>query len=111
MIRLEELEQAIAECQAERNPNANTCVKLAAYYALKRELYGGEILDNKGYSYDAPKPEPNSYIDFEGDTDFSRAVYGKNIYNILPIIEDLAETVKVLLPRVYAGFMRDLQKS
>lgn len=107
MIRLEELDEAIAECQGERNPNANTCVKLAAYYALKRELYGNKV-ENTGYSYDAPKSEPNSYIMYEGDTDFARAINGKNIYDILPIIEDLAETVKVLLPKVYAGFMRKL---
>ena len=34
MIREEDLLEAIAECQGERNPNAQTCRNLAAYYTI-----------------------------------------------------------------------------
>ena len=34
MITEQDLLSAIAECQGERNPNANTCIKLAAYYTI-----------------------------------------------------------------------------
>ena len=34
MIKEEDLQEAIAECQGVRNPNANTCLKLASYYTI-----------------------------------------------------------------------------
>ena len=34
MITEQDLLEAIAECQGQRNPNANTCIKLAAYYII-----------------------------------------------------------------------------
>ena len=40
MIREEDLQEAIAECQGQRNPNANTAIKLAAFYTIRRELFG-----------------------------------------------------------------------
>lgn len=107
MIRLDELDEAIAECQGERNPNANTCVKLAAYYALKRELYGNSEIS--GYSYDMAKSEPNNIIDYQGNSEFADTIRGYDYNDILPIIEELVETVSVLLPRVYAGFLRNLK--
>ena len=102
MIRREELDEAIAECQGERNPNANTCMKLAAYYTIKNEMYGQDI----GYSY---ATEPKTTIDYQGETEFAELIKGKNINDIMPVIEDLVETVKILLPRVYAGFIRNLE--
>ena len=102
MITERDLEEAIAECQGERNPNANTCMKLAAFYTIKNEMYG----QDRGYSY---ATEPNTTIEYEGETEFAEIIKGKNINNIMPVLEDLVETVKVLLPRVYAGFLRDLE--
>ena len=40
MITEKDLQEAIAECIGQRNPNANTAIKLAAFYTIKRELYG-----------------------------------------------------------------------
>ena len=102
MIRREELDEAIAECQGERNPNANTCIKLAAYYTIRDVMY-----EKPEYSY---AQEPNTTIDYQGNTEFAEIIYNKDFSYILPVIEDLVETVKVLLPRVYAGFMRELEK-
>ena len=38
MITEKDLMEAIAECQGQRNPNANTCIKLAAYYTILNNL-------------------------------------------------------------------------
>ena len=35
MITEMDLQEAIAECQGKRNPNADTCIKLAAFYIIK----------------------------------------------------------------------------
>ena len=53
MITEKDLQEAIAECQGQRNPNANTCIKLAAFYTIRRELFGEEKDAGMlpGYSY------------------------------------------------------------
>ena len=39
MITENDLQEAIAECEGVRNPTANTCLKLAAFYTIKDKLY------------------------------------------------------------------------
>ena len=40
MITERDLQEAIAECNGERNPNANTCIKLAAFLTIQKEMFG-----------------------------------------------------------------------
>ena len=107
MITEQALEEAIAECKGERNPNANTCVKLAAYLNLKEKLYpSGQETEAKPimneYSYAA---EP----DYRSDTEFSRLIQGKTLEELMPILDELMETIRVLNPRLYNGALRKLQ--
>ena len=43
MITEKDLQEAIAECQGERSPNASTCIKLAAFYTIKEHLYPDQV--------------------------------------------------------------------
>lgn len=104
MITEKDLEQAIAECQGERSPNANTCIKLAAYYTIKNELFG-----MPSYSYAAPVETVENTIEYESDTDFSRAIAGRKAADVWPIMDELMSTVQTLMPRLYDGVMRKLQ--
>ena len=114
MITEQDLEQAIAECQGERNPNANTCIKLAAFLTLKRELFGekdhfagvGKMLP-ANYSYAGPQVE-NTPIDKTSDTEFGQAVEGKNWEDVLPVIDELMSTLKTVHKRLYDAVMRRL---
>lgn len=118
MITEKDLIEAIAECQGERNPNANTCIKLAAFYTIKNELFGKteqlkptEEPSPVGYSYAAPPAEPvETTIDYYSDTDFSRAIDGRPAAEIWPIMDDLMNTLQMLQPRIYDAVMRNLQK-
>lgn len=40
MITDQALQEAIAECNGKKNPDANTCMKLAAYYTIRDHLGG-----------------------------------------------------------------------
>ena len=40
MITLHDLDTAIAHCQGESNPNAETCKQLAAFYTIKQAMFG-----------------------------------------------------------------------
>lgn len=108
MITERDLEQAIAECQGERNPNANTCIKLAAFYTIRNELFGKTELPVPSYSFSPAEPV-DTHIHYTSDTDFSRAIDGRNPDDIWPIMDELMSTVGVLMPRLYDGVMRKLQ--
>lgn len=106
MITERDLIEAIAECQGERNPNANTCIKLAAFYTIRNEMFGNP--EPHGYSY-ASDPEPvDTLIEYISDTEFSRAINGRNPADIWPIMDELISTIEVLMPRLYNGVMRKL---
>lgn len=112
MITEQDLQEAIAECQGERNPTSNTCMKLAAYFTIKDHVYGvqpqkqHDFEDVPRYSYAS---EPTNVIIDDGDTEFAMLVNGKRQEDVMPIINELLETIKVLHPRLYAGVIRKLQ--
>ena len=120
MITEQDLQAAIAECNGKRNPDANTCIKLAAFYAIKDHLYPlAEKPVNTGitedYSYDAP-PIPdhgsrNDAVNYIGDTDFSDLIYGKSVNSVLKIIDDALEALSVLNPSFYDNIMRKLESA
>ena len=110
MITLRDLDEAIMECQGERNPTANTCIKLAAFYTIKQHLFSepgykseGPPQPNEGYSYDnAP------VIVYPGDSDFAQAVNGREQTSVFSVMDELMETLRVINPNLYAGVMRRL---
>lgn len=98
MITEADLRQAIAECQGERNPNANTCVKLAAFLTIYEHLYGSP-------SYSAMPEQPSAVSTLSG-----KYFSGKPIEDVMPVIEELIDAVSVLNPRLYAATMRRLNE-
>lgn len=107
MITKTDLEAAIAECQGKRNPDAKTCIMLAAFYTIRNEMYGdAEKNQHPSYSY-APAPDRNR-IEYSSDSDFSRAIYGKDADEILPVIDELMGTLQILQPRLYSAVINKL---
>lgn len=111
MITENDLQEAIAECQGVRNPNASTCLKLAAFLTIQRELYGKKdevysSIPTRGYSYDAG----NDVIEYESNTEFSKAISGLTQQEVLLVIDELMTTLQVVQPRIYASVLRKLKK-
>ena len=115
MITEKDLQEAIAECQGERNPNANTCIKLAAFYTIRNELFGNSdrlpvVANNAtGYSFAAAPVDTAETIHYDSGTDFSQAIDGRKPEDVWPIMDELMDTLQVLMPRLYNGVMRKLQ--
>ena len=108
MITEQALQEAIAECHGERNPNANTCMKLAAYYTIRDHLEAqgnAPVLPGRSYAPEPPQPET---IQWEGDSEFARTIRGLPVSYIMPIMDELMEAVQVLQPRLYNGVIRKL---
>lgn len=108
MITEHDLQAAIAECKGVKAPNANTCIKLAAFYIIKEHLYPErEIKEtNEQYSYDPP---PDPVIDINSDSEFAQVVNGRLMEEIMPIMDEAMEALKVLNPRFYASVMRKIE--
>ena len=104
MITENDLREAIAACQGERNPTSSTCIKLAAYLTILDSMKPKEE-PKRGYSM-APPPDP--IIQTTGDSEFAKKVNGRKLADILPEVESLIEAVQVVNPRLYNSFIARL---
>lgn len=102
MIAEKDLQSAIAECQGERNPDARTCIKLAAYYTIKREMYPDHLEMMSPQSFDPP-PKLSS------GTEFAELANGRDVSELLQIMDELMQTIHVLHPRLYDSVIRKLE--
>lgn len=106
MIKEQDLLEAIAECQGERNPNANTCIKLAAYYTILENITEQPKADVPQVQYSfASKPNDVGHI---GDSDFLMKIEGQDVEEIMLVMDELMTTLQVINPRLYDGVMRKL---
>lgn len=112
MITEQDLISAIAECQGEREPNANTCIKLAAYYTIYNQLYGKSVSykppEQALYSASA-RPIDQPTIQLNSDTEFAQAVNGMPVNDVISVFDELMEALMALYPRLYRNVMQKLQ--
>ena len=105
MITKYDLEAAIAECQGKRDPDAKTCIMLAAFYTIRREMFGEEP-EHQSYSY-APAPVRNT-IELDSESEFARAIGGKDAETVMPIMDELMSTLAIVQPRLYNAVLMKL---
>ena len=105
MIVKQDVIAAIAECRGERNPDANTCIKLAAYYTILDHL--NEQESGAAFSHDAPKQAET--VTYHGLSEFSALVNGRSASEIMPYIDELVDVIRNINPRLYDGFIRKLK--
>lgn len=105
MIKEADLIEAIAECQGERNPDARTCIKLAAYYTILNNISQKEpTKELTGYS----RKEPPEQVRYNSGSEFSKVIQRMEINDILDIMDELMDTVKVLSPKLYRATISKL---
>lgn len=112
MITEQALAEAIAECQGERNPNRDTCMMLAAFYIIQDRLYpsGDRNEPEAAYSYAPPPEKQVEEVTYESDSEFSQAIRGKSTNEVMAVVDEAMDVMKVMLPRLYAGIIRRLQE-
>lgn len=109
MITEQDLKEAIAECQGVRNPDANTCIKLAAFLTIQKEMFG-DPQEPQRYSFaSAPMEQIETVIEYESDTDFSRAIHGREAWEIWEIVDEAISAIQVLNPQLYKSIMRKIE--
>lgn len=110
MITERDLQEAIAECEGQRNPNANTCIKLAAFYTIKQHLFPEEPLTPQVNYSRATAEEYNltDAVNFDGESEFALAVQGIPQQKAWEVMDELMSTLQVLNPKLYKSIMRKM---
>lgn len=105
MIRNEELLDAIAECQGQRNPNANTCIKLASFYTILDHMNKETVEQDLQPMYSFANETENT-VRYQSGTEFAEAVYGRDVDEIMSIMDELMSTLYVVNQPLYNSVMR-----
>lgn len=106
MIKEDDLREAIAECEGVKNPNANTCLKLASYLTIL-DHQKAEEPRRETYSYAPPQTEELVDMSFS-DSEFAEAVDGRHPEDMWRLMDELMATLQVINPRLYKSVMRKL---
>ena len=116
LITEQDLKEAIAECQGQRNPNANTCIKLAAFLTIQKEMFGeseqGKELKNesiKSYSYQ-PADKTEKIVDYPVDTEFGKLIDGQIAADVWDVMQELMDALKITNPKLYNFALRKLEQ-
>lgn len=113
MITETQLNEAIAEMNGQRHPDANTCLKLASYYTIRNELFPKTeqkpeqktVTEQYYYSGDSE----TGTIDYVSETDFGKVVYGKKTNDVLANLDSIMSALFVIDPPLYKRVLRDLE--
>ena len=110
------MQEAIAECQGQRNPNANTCIKLAAFLTIQKEMFGepeqGKELKNesiKPYSYQSTD-KTEKIVDYPIDTEFGKLIDGQIAADVWDVMQELMDALKITNPKLYNFALRKLEQ-
>lgn len=108
MITERDLDEAIAECVGQRNPNAQTCIKLAAFYTLKEHLYPKK--DDEPFIPSYSTATQGDVVMYEGESEFSQAIQNKDSDQMWAIMDELMTTLAIVNPRLYDSAMRRIME-
>ena len=110
MITEKDLRAAIAECQGARNPNANTCIKLAAFYTILNNLYPEKVEEPVDIGY-STMPSYDEYVpQIRSDSEFVNACSQKDIVAVLEVLDEHMEAIKLLYPKEYDSIIEKIKE-
>ena len=117
MITEKDLQEAIAECQGQRNPTTNTCIKLAAFLTIQKEMFGKseqfETVEKlepiKAYSFQAANSK-EKIVDYPVDTEFGKLIDGQIAADVWDVMQELMDTLQITNPKLYSFAVRKLEQ-
>ena len=104
MITERDLQEAIAECEGQRHPNASTCIKLAAFLIIREHMFG----EPKSYSYASDMPTL-ARVEYQSGTEFSDAIEGKPVDDVLEVMDELMSTLSIINRGLYDSVLRKIK--
>lgn len=113
LITEHDLEEAIAECQGRRDPDAQTCIMLAAFYTIKNELFPKrrEFTEIPQYSLAPPVTETaETVVNYDGGSEFARVINGRRTADVWAVIDELMGILDTINPKLYKATIHELNK-
>jgi len=110
VITEHDLQEAIAECEGQRNPSASTCLKLAAFYTIRDKMYPIKQEENIHMENEPYYSYARSENDIEAKSEFRQVIQGIDAEEFLVIMDELMDTIKTLMPKLYDGVIRRLSQ-
>lgn len=98
MIDLETIEREISELEA-RQPSYKSCERLAWLYIVR------DHVRDRIYP-----PEGRTAIEFSGGSEFLEVVSGKPYEDVLGIVDEHLETIRLLYPKTYDGVLERIRQ-
>lgn len=106
MITEQDLREAIAECEGVRHPTSSTCIKLAAYYAILKNMQStDEEQDERPVRYSYETRDDVKY----SNSEFSQIVKEKGLSNCFPVIDEIIGVLGVINPSMYQNALQRLR--
>ena len=109
MITEQDLKEAIAECIGKKNPDASTCIKLAAFYTIKHEMYPDPVEPAEPVRYSYSSGTDDGTVRYDGESGFWDAAEGITSERLYSLLDELLVAVEVLEPRLYAALLRKVR--
>ena len=106
---IKEIEWAISELEGKESTESGYAL-LAALYTCRNEMLGLSSTPPQIAAYSEAVSPATERLDLYGDSDFLRAVAGKDPASALAVMDELMETLCVVNPRAYDSVMRKLAR-
>lgn len=113
MITEHDLEEAIAECQGRRDPDAQTCIMLAAFYTIRNEMFPKEkeLPAMPVYSMALPPTETaETVIKYDSGSEFARVIHGRSASAVWAVMDDLMNVLAAINPRLYNATLNKIEQ-
>lgn len=108
MITKHDLDEAIAMYQGKPEPTMSDCVKLAACFTVKNEMYGGEIpTPSPSYSF---AHASDSVVSYDSGTELSRVINGRRTADVLAVFDELMDALSAIYPAMYRRTLEKLER-
>lgn len=106
---LKEIEWAIAELEKEES-SFPLYAKLANLYTVRDKMTGGSTQQPHIVAYSEATPIPEAIGQY-GDSDFLRAVAGKNPDRVWLVLDEFMESLSVVNRKAYNNLVRRLESA
>lgn len=106
---LKEIEWAILELEQEES-SFPVYAMLANLYTVRNELLGQSAPAVQAAAYSEAAAPVREVLGQYGDSDFLRAVAGKDAASAWAVMDELMETLRVVKQRTYDSVMRKMER-
>lgn len=111
MITKHDLDEAIALYQGKPEPTIGDCIKLAACFSVRNEMYDNDRSITTAPSYSFSKaPASDSMVSYDSGSEFSQVISGRRTVDVLAVFDELMDALRAIYPAMYRRTLEKLER-